>query len=263
MDTEKIAQMAGTDKFKGGHVGGSYVDTITLGKDGKFYKAFYSQPKDKREDPKNLGTSIKVTLLKIRGKLTRWEENQQTLESVEYDAGTDLIATTKGDMSEQTAKGLGAKKALIVYALHDGGLVKLTVSGGSLYSPAPEEGDEDYDEKMKVHLKTLRLYSYLQSFEGDEHTFMVETEMKALLNEYEWDGEKKTNYHMTFSAGKESDIEAVGKALEQLVEELIDNDARDLKFLGFEKKAEADYKGDSAEGGEAVEETAEGEKPPF
>jgi len=43
MSPEELAQMSGTNAYKGGHVGGSYYDTITLGKDGKFYLSFYSQ----------------------------------------------------------------------------------------------------------------------------------------------------------------------------------------------------------------------------
>lgn len=229
MTPEQLAAMAGTNAYKGGHVGGSYYDTITLGKDGKFYLSFYSQPKDKREDPKALGKSVDITILKIRGKLTKWQDNAQVLTSVEYDAGATEIATTKGVMTEKAAKDLGAKKSLVVYAEYKGSLVKLTVSGGSLYNPDDEED--------------LRLYSYLQSFEGDDHSFMVQTKVKAKEVDYEFDGESKTTYHMTFAKGKESDLEVVGTILTGLVESLPDNDARDLKFLGWTKKADEQYEG--------------------
>lgn len=242
MNPEEIAQMSGTDKFKGGHVGGSYYNTITLGKDGRFYKSFYSVAKDERPDPESLGDSVTATIIKVRGKLIQWENNQKALESIEYDAGVETVPTTKGDLSEKEAKELGAKKQLVVYALHDGDIAKITVSGGSLYNPNDDEN--------------LRLYSYLQSFEGDEHSFMVETEIKSIENEYEFDGETKTNYHMTFKAGKKSDLELVGAKLKELTEQLVDNDERDIKFLGFDKKAESQY-----EGGEAKED--EEEAPPF
>lgn len=229
MTPEQLAAMAGTNAYKGGHVGGSYYDTISLAKDGKFYLSFYSQPKDKREDPKVLGNSVKLTIVKVRSKLTKWQDNAQVLTSVEYDAGAETIATTKGMMTEKEAKELGAKKSLILYAEYKGTLVKLTVSGGSLYNP----DDED----------DLRLYSYLQSFEGDDHIFMVETTVKAKEVAYEFDGEDKTTYHMTFSAGKKSDLELVGTVLKELTENLPENDARDLKFLGHTKKAEEQYAG--------------------
>lgn len=229
MSPEQLAAMAGTNAYKGGHVGGSYYDTITLGKDGKFYLSFYSQPKDKREDPKALGSAIKLTFLKVRSKLTKWQDNVKVLESIEYDAGADVIPTTKGEMTEKEAKEIGAKKSLIIYGKYKEGIVKLTVSGGSLYNP----DDED----------DLRLYSYLQSFEGDDHTFMFETNVKAKEIEYEFDGESKTTYHMIFARGKESDLEEVGTLLTQLVEGLPENDARDLKFLGWSKKQDEAYDG--------------------
>lgn len=229
MNTEELAALAGTNAYKGGHVGGSQYDTITLGKDGKFYLSHYSQPKDKREDPEAIGSKLNLTILKIRGKLVQWQDNAKVLESIEYDAGAETIETTKGKLTEKEAKGLGAKKSLVVYAKYKDGLVKLTVSGGSLYNPDDEED--------------LRLYSYLQSFEGDDHTFMVETTVKAKEVEYEYDGETKTTYHMTFAKGKASDLEAVGKLLTQLVAELPDNDKSALKFLGYTKTANEQYDG--------------------
>lgn len=221
MTPEQIAALSGSNAYKGGHLGGGYYDTITLGKDGKFYLSHYSQKKDERPDPTNLGDTFAVTFIKMRGKLTRWENSTKTLESVEYDAGTDPISTTAGDISEKVAKEMGAKKSLIVYGLLDEKIVKMTVSGGSLYNP-----DDTED---------LRLYSYLQSFEGDDHSFMVETVVTAKEVEYSYDGEDKKTYHMTFAKGAPNDTKAlavVGEKLTQLVEELIDNDARDLKFLG-------------------------------
>ena len=229
MTKEELAQMAGTNAYKGGHVGGSYYDTITLGKDGKFYLSYYSQPKDKREDPIVIKGSVKMAIIKVRSKLTKWQDNAKVLESVEYDAGATEIATTKGNLSEKEAKDLGAKKSLVLYGVYKGSLVKLTVSGGSLYNP----DDED----------DLRLYSYLQSFEGDDHIFMFETEVKAKEVEYEYNGEDKTTYHMTFAKGKESNLEEVGECLKSLTESLPENDARDLKFLGYTKKADEQYEG--------------------
>jgi len=229
MSPEQLAQMAGTNAYKGGHVGGSYYDTITLGKDGKFYLSYYSQPKDKREDPIAIGSKLNITIVKIRSKLTKWQDNAKVLESVEYDAGATAIATTKGNMTEKEAKDLGAKKSLVVYAEYKGSLVKLTVSGGSLYNPDDEED--------------LRLYSYLQSFEGDDHIFMAETTVKAKEFAYEFNGEDKTTYHMTFAKGKKSDLALVGTTLTTLTESLPDNDARDFMFLGFTKKADEQYAG--------------------
>jgi hypothetical protein len=107
--------------------------------------------------------------------------------------------------------------------------VKLTVSGGSLYNPDDEED--------------LRLYSYLQSFEGDDHIFMAETTVKAKEFAYEFNGEDKTTYHMTFAKGKKSDLALVGTTLTTLTESLPDNDARDFMFLGFTKKADEQYAG--------------------
>lgn len=222
MTPEQIAALSGTNNYKGTHAGGGYYDTVTMGKDGKFYLAHYSQPKAEREDPTALGENIAITILKIRSKLTKWQDNQQVLSSVEYDAGMEKIATTSGDMSEAEIKALGAKKALVIYALHDEKVVKLTVSGGSLYNP---EDTED-----------MRLYSYLQSFEGDDHSFMVETVVSSKEVSYEFDGEKKTTYHMTFARGAANgakELTVVGSKLTELIESLIDNDARDLKFLGL------------------------------
>ena len=218
MTPEQIAQMAGTNTYKGTHAGGGYYDTIMMGKDGKFYLSHYSQPKDKREDPEVIGSSVVLTILKIRSKFTKWQDNAKILESAEYDAGTETIQTSLGSRTEKELKEGGAKKALIIYANHKDSIVKLTVSGGSLYNP-----DDTED---------MRLYSYLQSFEGDEHSFMFETTVKAKEVPYEYNGESKTTYHMTFTKDKASDLEAVGTMLTGLVAELPENDARDLKFLG-------------------------------
>lgn len=218
MTPEQIAQMAGTNAYKGSPVGGGYYDTITLGKDGKFYLAFYSQEKDKRPDPQTLGESFDFTILKVRSKLIQWENSTKVLESVEYDAGTDRIATSAGDMTEKEAKGRGAKVSKVLYGLKDNKVVKVTVTGGSLYNP-----DDEVD---------LRLFTYLQSFEEDDHSFMYTTTVKAKEVEYIKDNETKTNYQMTFKKGAATDLQVVGKSLTTLMEELPENDARDLKFLG-------------------------------
>lgn len=228
MSPEQIAALSGSNAYKGSHVSASYYDTITLGKDGKFYLAHYSQPKDKREDPAALGDTFAMTILKIRSKLTRWENNVQTLTSVEYDAGADVIPTTVGDITEKQAKEMGAKKALVIYALVNEKITKLQVAGGSLFNP-----DDTED---------LRLYSYLQSFEGDDHSFMVETVVTAKEVKYNYEGEDKTTYHMTFAKGApngEAALAVVGENLVQLIEELKDCDARDLKFLGSTPKTAA------------------------
>ena len=241
MNPEQIAALAGTNAFKGGHVGGSYHDVITLGKDGKFYLSHYSQPKDKREDPEVLGNSVTLTILKIRSKFIKWQDNVKVLESLEYDAGTETIETSNGRRTEKELKEFGAKKALVIYAKYKDGVVKLMVSGGSLYNP-----DDTED---------LRLYSYLQSFEGDDHSFMVETTVKAKDVKYTYNDEEKNTFHMTFAKGKASELEAVGLMLSQLVAELPDCDARDLKFLGSAPKA--------ATTGDSTGEEVNAEEDPF
>ena len=222
MSPDQLAAMAGTNAYKGSPVGGGYYDTITLGKDGKFYLAFYSQEKDKRPDPFCLGESFDFTILKIRSKLIQWENSTKVLDSVEYDAGTDRIATSAGDLTEKEAKGRGAKVSKVIYGLKDGKVVKLTVTGGSLYNP-----DDEVD---------LRLYTYLQSFEEDDHSFMYTTTVKAKAVEYTVNGETKSNYNMTFKKGAVTDLQIVGKSLATLMEELPENDARDLKFLSYDNK---------------------------
>lgn len=217
---EQLAELLGDKEYKSAPTGGQYFDTINLGKDGKYYISFYSQPKDEREDPEMLGEVFKMTIVKIRRKLSKWLDRTNVLDSVEYDAGTDLVHTTAGDITEKEAKSQGAKVALILYGLYDGKTVKLTVTGGSLYNPDDEED--------------LRLYSYLQSFEEDEHTFMFETTIGAKENTYtDPDGIEHTNYQMTFKKGKEhKKLDAIGEVMVALPAILEENDARDLKYLG-------------------------------
>ena len=245
MNPEQLAVMAGTNAYKGGHVGGSQYDTITLGKDGKFYLAYYSQPKDQREDPIVLGTEFTFTILKIRQKFIYWKDNTKVLESVEYDAGADLIDTNKGKMTEKDAKcidgftdeekpkPIGAKVSRVIYAKYKDGIVKLQVTGGSLYNPDDTEN--------------LRLLNYLQSFEGDDHVFMFETTVKTLEHEYEYNDEDKKTYHMTFAQGKASDLEAVGALLTKLVVELPENDASALKWLNSTPKATTTSTGETVD----------------
>lgn len=221
---QELATLSGDKEYKQAPVGGQYYDTITLGKDGKFYLAYYSQPKNERKDPDTLGDSVTLTILKIRRKLSKWENNAQVLESVEYDAGVETVPTTQGDLSEKDAKARGAKVALVLYCLLNGTTVKLTVTGGSLYNP------DDLDD--------MRLYTYLQLFEEDEHTFMYETRIGAKVNTYVFDGVEKTNYQMTFKRGtSHTNLDAVGSALVVLPATLEENDARDLKWLGSSKPA--------------------------
>lgn len=220
---EQLAALSGDKEQGGGAVGGNYFDTLTLGKDGKYYLAYYSQPKDERDDPDVLGEEVKLTIIKIRRKINKWVEKTNVLESVEYDAGVERVATTAGDISEKEAKGQGGKVSLVAYALKDGKVVKFAVSGGSLYNPDDEEN--------------MRLYSYLQSFADDEHTFMFETILGAKENKWtDDDGFETTNYQMTFKRGKAlKSLEEVGAKLTELAEQLPENDARDLKFLGKPK----------------------------
>ena len=254
MSPEQIEQLAGTNAYKGGHVGNSQYDTITLGKDGKFYLAYYSQPKDQREDPIVIGSKVSLTILKIRQKFIYWKDNTKVLESVEYDAGADLIDTNQGKMTEKDAqciggltgeekpKPIGAKVSRVIYAKYKDGIVKLQVTGGSLYNPDDTEN--------------LRLLNYLQSFEGDDHVFMFETTVKAKEVEYKnrETGKTETTYHMTFTKDKASDLEAVGVLLTKLVAELPENDASALKFLGYTKKAEASYDGNDTPATELTDE---------
>jgi len=221
---EQLAVLSGDKEYKQAPAGGQYYDTITLGKDGKFYLAYYSQPKTERKDPDTLGESVTLTILKIRRKLSKWENNVQVLESVEYDAGASTIPTTRGDLTEKDAKGQGAKVALVLYCLLNGTTVKLAVTGGSLYNP------NDLDD--------MRLYTYLQSFEDDDHAYMYDTVVRAKPNTYTFDGVEKSNYQMTFKRGNAlADLDAVGSALVVLPATLEENDARDLKWLGTSKPA--------------------------
>jgi hypothetical protein len=224
---QELDALSGAKAYQSQPVGGQYYDTITLGKDGKFYLAHYSQPKDKREDAKSLDGAFTITIVKIRRKLTAWENNEKTLESVEYDAGATNILTTAGMMTEKDAKARGAKVGLVVYGLYNGKLVKMPVTGGSLYNP---------DDTTH-----LRLYSYLQSFDESESVYDSETIVGAKENSYtDGAGVARSNYQMVFKRGdKTADIEVVGGALTQLATDLPENDARDAKFLGSSKPKSA------------------------
>jgi hypothetical protein len=232
---EQLDALSGAKAYQNQQVGGAYYDTITLGKDGKFYLAHYSQPKAEREDPSSLDGAFTMTIVKIRRKLTAWMDSEKTLESVEYDAGATNILTTAGMMTEKDAKAQGAKVALVVYGLYKGNLVKMQVTGGSLYN-----SDDT------TH---LRLYSYLQSFDESESVYDAETIVGAKT--MTWDSGKKdeegnailnTSYNMVFKRGdKIADLEVVGGALTQLATDLPENDNRDARFLGGSKpKSEVD-----------------------
>jgi len=232
---EQLDALSGTKAYQNTPIGGAYYDTITLGKDGKFYLAHYSQPKDKREDPKCLYGAFTMTILKIRRKLIAWSDSTKTFESVEYDAGATDVLTTAGTMTEKDAKNdYEAKVSLIVYGIHNGTIVKMPVTGGSLYNP---------DDTAH-----MRLYSYLQSFDESESVYDFETIVGAKANNYtDGAGVARSNYQMVFKRGeKAADMEVVGTALTKLMAELPENDARDAKFLGSSKpKSEADKQFDA------------------
>jgi len=218
---EELAAMTGEKQYKQAPVGGQYFDTITLGKDGKFYASYYSQPKDERADPDELGDKFEGTILLIRRKMVAWADREKVFESVEYDAGAELVSTTAGDISEKEAKSLHlAKVGLVLYLLRGEDINKLTVTGGSLYNP----DDED----------DMRLYPYLQSFDEDEHTFMYQTIIGAKENSYtDNQGFEIKGYQMTFKRGaSHKDLSGVGDAIVKLKELLPECDARDLRFLG-------------------------------
>lgn len=217
---EQLDALSGVKEYTQAPVGGAYYDAITLGKDGKFYLAHYSQPKASREDPKCLDGAFEMTIVKIRRKLTAWVNGTKNLESVEYDAGATEVLTTNGMMTEAKAKSFGASVALVVYGIYDGKIVKLQVTGGSLYNP------EDTQH--------LRLYSYLQSYSDAESVYDYATIVGAKQNRYtDGAGISRENYQMVFKRSeKASDLEVVGATLTELAKQLPENDARDAKFLG-------------------------------
>jgi len=241
-DPAALAAITGENAYKSAPVGGQYFNAVSLGKDGKYYVTYYSQPKDQREDQKMLPSPFKATILKIRRKLSRWIKEQHTfdLKSVEYDAGATTIPTTLGDMTEKDAKAQGASVQLVLYILVGGRIVKADVSGGSLYNPNDTED--------------LRLYSYLQSFENeDEHTFMYETLIGSKLGTNR-DGTPSQYYDMTFRRGAlHTSLDEVGAAITSLPDILAENDARDLKYLGATKpKSEVDKQFDEIGKGPAT-----------
>jgi hypothetical protein len=215
---EELDALSGAGAYRSSPVGGGYYDTITLGKDGKFYLAHYSQDKAERQDPTTLGDTFTCTVLKIRRKCVMWINGRKEMESVEYDAEATDVHTTYGPMTEAQAKTRGAKVELHVYMLIDGNITKMQVMGGSLYNP-----DDTTD---------MRLYTYLQSLEEGELA-TITTVVGAKENRYTHEGVEKTNYQMTFKRGTElTDLTPVGDALTRLVAELPENDARDAKWLG-------------------------------
>jgi hypothetical protein len=217
---QQLDALSGAKDYAQTPLGGAYYDTITLGKDGKFYIAHYSQPKDTREDPKCLEGAFEMTIVKIRRKMTAWVNGTKNLESVEYDAGATEVLTTNGMMSEAQAKSFGASVSLVVYGIYNGKTVKMQVSGGSLYNP------EDTQH--------LRLYTYLQSYSDTESVYDYATIVGAKLNHYtDGAGIARDNYQMVFKrSDKASDLEAVGATLTELATQLPENDARDARFLG-------------------------------
>lgn len=224
-ETAQLAQLSGTEQYKNIPVGGQYFDSIKLGKYGNFYLEHYSQQKDVREDPTLLGDSFGATILKIRRKLIKWSDKVKVLESVEYDAGAEEIRTTAGTITEKQAKEQGAKVQLVLYALVGSDVAKITVTGGSLYNP-----DDDTD---------LRLYSYLQTFEGDDHVFTCVTTVSSKQHTYtDRDGFERQDYQMTFARNsKIENMDAVGDALTSLAMTLVENDERDARFLGSTGKS--------------------------
>lgn len=222
----QLAAMSGEATYKQAPTGGNYFDTITLAKDGKLYVSYYSQPKDERKDPDELATPVVGTIIKIRRTLIAFENGRPSLKSVEYDADADRILTTKGELTEKEAKDMGAKVQLVLYVLYNNQITKLQVSGGSLYNPNDEQD--------------MRLYTYLQSFEEDDHSFMHETHIATKPNTYtDSEGFDKTSYQLTFKRGtKHDNLDAVGAAMERLNAELPECDERDKKFLNYTPKAD-------------------------
>lgn len=224
-DPAALADITGENNYKNMPVGGMYYDTVTLGKDGKYYINFYSQPKDKRQDPQSLGGEFVGTIIKIRRKLIQWDNGTKVLESVEYDKESDTIQTTNGFMSEKEAKKLGAKVDIVLYVLTKQGIVKYTVPRNALFS---DESPED------------AYYGYIQSFDRDngEHTYQFETIFGTKDSTYvNRNGEQVTSPRGTFKRGAlHTSLDDVGAAIMSLPEILAENDARDLKWLGSTKK---------------------------
>lgn len=220
---EQLDALSGDTNYKQSPVGGVYYDTITLGKDGKYYVNFYSQPKDKRSDPSVIGDTFIATILKIRRKLIQWDDNTKVLESVEYDTDSDAIYTTQGVMSEKEAKALGAKVDVVLYLLTEQGIRKYTVPRNSLFS---DTADDTY-------------YGYIQSFDRDsgERSYMFETVFGTKQTAYkDRKGQDATGIQTTFKRGAEHvSLDEVGKEITSLPEILAENDARDKKWLGSNK----------------------------
>lgn len=201
-----LAAYAGDEEYKGLPVT-TNMDELKLGTDGKFYVTHYSGEKTDGAWPiDDMGESVEVVVLKVRRKIEKWDNHEMVVASHEYSSRTAKVkvAVKNGDeveeyeMTEKEAKEkYGAKVPIILYVMvvSTGTVVKLKVTGQSLYNPDDTE--------------SLRLYSYLQTFEGEQHSFMFVTKLVAKVSGASEDG--KPYYNITFVRGDELDVERLNR----------------------------------------------------
>lgn len=173
-----IADKTGEKQYRGAPEGFKANEIRVDGETGQFT---YINLKDKKEgekaETKELGNAIQLVFLKIRRVLAYYDsEKEQFVSTNEHNSPSDFVYLFKKN-KQGTAREIREefdklRTRQVVYALyaskvHEPEVVRLQVKGASLGSKNKADTTTDF-------------YSYLQSFEGDDHVHQFMTELGSV-----------------------------------------------------------------------------------
>lgn len=236
VDTATMALLSGETEYKNKSVRMSF-DELKLNKEGDFLLTKYTQQKDGDGlfPQENKGEQADIIVLKLRRRMVEFNmAGGFERGSNEYNTAAQEVVLSTGERgTEKELKKTfpNMKVQIIIYALLDGEVVKIPVSGSSLYTDDPE--------------KPMRLYNYLQSFNDGEHVFEYITHMTVSSEEYDTGKEKKLYYAIGFRRGEklpQALFENAGNKLTDLVGDLDDFDKKYGASFPMKKEKEDQMK---------------------
>jgi hypothetical protein len=192
--------------------GGYFRKKILIGKpkDEKPEEIHLTKPADDKHPP----DALTVVFLKIRRRLIERGKKGEILRSTsEHNHKGDVVSLFEANSKERITgiasdlreKYEGLRTVQIVYALlcvgpNEPELVKLIVKGASLGSEAKAESTTDF-------------YSYISSFNGDEHFYQYKTKLTPVLEEGQ-----RSYYAINFERGERLSEKSYAFAVEKMKE---------------------------------------------
>jgi hypothetical protein len=230
MDNKELANLTGQSRGENEVKAFKLNEVKMSGNDGKFSlrEILGQKGEDGKYPVQELGNVFKGVILKMRWRLTRYEETKGakgdpisiTYMTSEFDdKNTDTVILfnngEKGIAADLKAKHqLGSQRVLYVFVPGLKQTVRLIVKASALTA----ENNPDRDKEGKAIEKALGLFEYIDGF-NDSGTFLHEfvTEFKGVYRE-DPKNPRKSYWAMTFLRGAEVQAENKPRVVEMIKE---------------------------------------------